>query len=144
MNYALRSVENALFCLAAQISLEPIANDYVEAWEECIALGRAFPSPEELVAAAEAVGVPVVTDVPLYAYLDQCVDDRRIPDPRRIVECIVHGYAELRYNTGRCPCPARRTLAPKFNPKPSDIDYPPLYDPLEPYSEDEEEEEGDR
>ncbi len=132
MNNSLRSIERALICLTSQVILEPIANDYVELWKECIELGRPFVAPEELAAVAEAAGVPVLTDIPLYAYLDQCIDDRRIPDPQRIIECIVHGYAEEHFNTGRCSCPARRTLIPQLNPKREDADdflYPPLVDP---------------
>ena len=132
MNNSLKAIEKALVCLAAQITLEPIANDYVESWKECIALGRPFIAPEELAAVAEAAGVPVLTDLSLYAYLDQCAGDRRIPDPRRIIECIVHGYAEDRFNTGRCSCPARKILIPQLKPKPRDDDsfpYPPLLDP---------------
>ncbi len=142
MNNPLRPIEKALVCLAAQITLEPIARDYVESWKECIALGRPFIAPEELAAVAEAAGVPVLTDVPLYAYLDQCADDRRIPDPKRIIECIVHGYAEEQFNTGRCSCPARRTLIPQLNPKRDDdrFLYPPLIDPE--YEEEDHERDG--
>ena len=142
MNHSLRNLERALVCLTSQIILEPIARDYVESWKECIALGKPFIAPEELAAVAEAAGVPVLTDLPLYAYLDQCAGDRRIPDSRRIIESIVHGYAEDRFNTGRCSCPARRTLIPQPNPKRDDDNflYSPLLDPE--YEEEDHEHDG--
>ena len=143
MTYSLKSADNVLFCLASQITLGPIVHDYIESWKQCIALGKPFIDPEELAAIAEAAGVPVLTDVPLYAYLDQCIDDRRIPDPDRIIMAIVHGYAEESFNTGSCPCPARKPLIPLLDHKPRDNDdylYPPLIDPE--YEEEAGKEEG--
>ena len=69
-----------------------------------------FNPIEDLTAAAEAQGVPVLTDIPLFSYLNQCAYEYSVPDPRRIIVCIVRGYAEENFRMGLCSCPARKPL----------------------------------
>lgn len=110
MTRSLDAIENAMTCLVAQVALEPIANGYVESWKHCMERGLPFNPIEDLTAAAEAHGVPVLTDIPLFSYLDQCAYEYSVPDPRRIIVCIVHGYAEENFKMGLCSCPARKPL----------------------------------
>ena len=110
MTTALAGLENSLACLIAQAALEPIVNDYVERWRRCMERRAPVTTPNELIADAEAEGVPILTTGPLWSYLYQCADDYRLPDPERIIMSIVHGFAEDNFVFGTCPCPARKPL----------------------------------
>ena len=110
MNANLKALESLLQCPLNQIALEPIVNDYVESWKRCMERGEPFTDPDELIAVVEAEGIPLPTVAPLWSYLDACAEKSRVPDPRRIVTAIVHGWAEVNFMTGLCPCPLKKPL----------------------------------
>ena len=112
MNGNLKALESLLQCPLYQVKLEPIVNDYVESWKRCIERGEPLTDPDELLAVVESEGIPVLATGPLWSYLDRCAEDYRAPDPRRIITAIVHGYAEVNFMTGPCPCPLRQPLGP--------------------------------
>ena len=105
-------MERYLGCLAAQAKLNPIAEDYVDRWAAAVERGEHPPDVAELFEAAGTVNVPILSPVPIDAYLRQCAKTGRIPDPTRIVFAIAHAYAEVDLmNLGKtCHCPARRPL----------------------------------
>ena len=112
MRSALRSLERYYTCLAAQAKLKPIAGDYVLRWVDAVERGEYPPDYAELFEAAGAARVPVLSPVPIDAYLRQCFRAGRIPDESRIVMAIAHAYAEgdLMKVGQTCRCPARRPL----------------------------------
>ena len=112
MRSSVRAMERYLGCLAAQARLRPIADDYADRWAEAVERGEHLPDLADLFEAAGAVSVPVLSPVPVDAYLRQCARTGRIPDPDRIVLAIVHAWAEGDLlNLGKtCRCPARRPL----------------------------------
>ena len=112
MRSNIRAMERYLGCLAAQARLRPIADDYVDRWADAMERGEPPPDLADLFEAAGAVSVPVLSPVPVDAYLRQCVRTGRTPDPDRIVLAIVHAWAEGDLlNLGKtCRCPARRPL----------------------------------
>lgn len=110
MKRSVSGLENSLACLIAQAALEPIVDDYVERWRRRMLRRAPLASPSELIADAEAEGIPILTSGPLLDYLCQCADDYRLPDPKRIIMSIVHGFAEENFVFGTCPCPARKPL----------------------------------
>ena len=112
MKSSLRSMERYLGCLAVQATLSPIADDYVDRWTSAMEHGESPPDVADLFEAAGAVSVPVLSPVPIDAYLRQCAKTGRIPDPARIVLAIAHAWAEGDLmNLGKtCRCPARRLL----------------------------------
>ena len=112
MKSSLRSMERYLGCLAVQATLRPIADDYVDRWAAAAGRGDPLPDVAELFEAAGAVNVPVLSPVPIDAYLRQCAKTGRTPDPARIVLAIAHAWAEGDLlNLGKtCRCPARRPL----------------------------------
>lgn len=112
MNANLKAIESLLQCPLNQIALEPIVNEYVESWKRCMERGDPLTDPDELIAVVEAEGIPVPTVAPLWSYLARCAEEYRVPNPRRIVTAIVHGYAEANFITGPCPCPLRQPLGP--------------------------------
>ena len=112
MNANLKALESLLQCPLNQIALEPIVNDYVESWKRCMERGEPFTDPDELIAVVEAEGIPVPTVGPLWSYLGRCAEELSVPNPRRIVTAIAHGYAEVNFMTGLCPCPLRQPLGP--------------------------------
>ena len=112
MNANLKALESLLQCPLNQIALEPIVNDYVESWKRCMERGEPFTDPDELIAVVESEGIPVPTVGPLWSYLGRCAEELTVPNPRRIVTAIVHGYAEVNFMTGLCPCPLRQPLGP--------------------------------
>ena len=112
MRSAVKAMERYLGCLAVQARLSPIAGDYVDRWAGAVERGERPPDVAELFEAAGAVSVPVLSPVPVDAYLRQCAKTGRVPDPNRIVLVIAHAWAEGDLmNLGKtCRCPARRPL----------------------------------
>ncbi len=112
MRSAIKAMERYLGCLAVQAKLTPIADDYVDRWAGAAERGERPPDVAELFEAVGAAGVPVLSPVPVDAYLRQCARTGRVPDPRRIVLAIAHAWAEGDLmNLGKtCRCPARRPL----------------------------------
>ncbi len=105
------SMERYLVCLLAQVTLYPIAEDYVNRWLDARDDGRPLPDVLELVEAAAEEDIPVLTIAALEPYLRQCARSDRVPEPARIVTAIVHGFAEVRFAFGKtCSCPARQPL----------------------------------
>ena len=108
------AVERYLVCQLAQVTLYPIAEDYVDRWRAAMESGNALPDMPEIIEAAAEEGVPILTIASLEPYLRQCAKSSRAPDPARIVTAIVHGFAEVRFALGktcRCP-PASRSWKP--------------------------------
>ena len=112
MRTPLRALERYYTCLAAQVKLKPIAEDYVDRWMDATERGKYPPDVAELFEAAGAARVPVLSPTPVVAYLRQCYKTQRIPDEDRIVQAIAHAYAEgdLMKVGDTCRCPARRPL----------------------------------
>ena len=105
------AVERYLVCQLAQVTLYPIAEDYVDRWRAAMESGNALPDMLEIIEAAAEEGVPILTIASLEPYLRQCAKSSRVPNPARIVTAIVHGFAEVRFALGRtCRCPARQPL----------------------------------
>ena len=111
MPNAIDAVERYLVCQLAQVNLFPIVEDYVDRWREAMENGDPVPDVLEIVAAATAQDVPILTIASVDPYLRHCAKTKRIPDPARVVTAIVHGFAEVRF-PGRkvCGCPARQSL----------------------------------
>ena len=112
MRSAVRAMERYLGCLAVQAKLGPIADDYADRWAAALERGEPPPDVADLFEAVGAAGIPVLSPVPVDAYLRQCAKTGRVPDPRRIVLAIAHAWAEVDLmNVGKtCRCPARRPL----------------------------------
>ncbi|MDE2837703.1 MAG: hypothetical protein OXL97_09400 [Chloroflexota bacterium] len=112
MRSNVRAIERYLGCLAMQARLRPIAEDYVDRWADATERGDYPPDVADLFEAAGAVSVPVLSPVPVHAYLRQCARTGRVPDADRIVLAIAHAWAEGDLmNLGKtCRCPARRPL----------------------------------
>ncbi len=112
MKASVRALERYYTCLLAQAKLKPIAEDYVDRWMDAVERGEYPPDYAELFEAAGAARVPVLSPVPIDAYLRQCFKTGRIPDETRIVQAIAHAYAEgdLMKVGATCHCPARRPL----------------------------------
>ena len=123
MRNAVRLLERRLACLVAQSALEPIVEDYLDRW--CIAVEQGDPPPDvfELVRAATAQRVPVLNAGAIVSLIDQCAGNNRVPDPRRIIQAIVHGDAQRYYFTNHdktCRCPARMPLVIDYSPDDDD------------------------
>ena len=99
-------------CLRAQIELMPAAEAYVEEWKRAMDKREILPVYEEYFRdAAYAARVPILEEGLFAAYLVQCAEDYRLPDPARIVQAIVHAHAEMHLIFDkRCTCPARQSL----------------------------------
>ena len=113
MRSAVRPLERRLACLVAQSALAPIADDYVDPWRAAVEQSGPPPDVFELVRDATAQRVPVLNAGALLAHIDRCAGNDRIPDSRRIIQAIVHGYAQRDYFTNHsktCRCPARMPL----------------------------------
>ena len=113
MRNAVRPLERQLACLVAQAALEPIVDDYVDRWRAAVEQGNLPPDFFELVRAATAQRVPILNISALVSHIEQCADNDRVPDSRRIIQAIVHGYAQRDYFTNHdktCRCPARMPL----------------------------------
>ncbi len=112
MNSSIKAMERYLGCLAVQAELHPIADAYAGRWTNALERGDPPPDVTELFEAAGAVNVPILSPVPIDAYLRQCARTGRTPDPTRIVLAIAHAYAEgdLLNLDKTCRCPARRPL----------------------------------
>ena len=133
---SLRSLERQLVCQRQQVIITPIAEAFCEAWEQTAA-GESFdpraqddpyqPLPAlpvrvaqttladiDLLRAVTDAGALILAAGPIVAYLAECRRDNRIPDPRRIVLAIVHGFGETRVKTtGKtCRCIAKVPLVP--------------------------------
>ena len=106
------TLERYLVCQLAQVTLYPIVEDYVDRWRDAMEAGGELPDMLDIVEAAAAEDVPILTLASLQPYLRQCARRGRLPDPARIVTAIVHGFAEVRFVRDRtCRCPARQPLA---------------------------------
>ncbi|MDE2837797.1 MAG: hypothetical protein OXL97_09900 [Chloroflexota bacterium] len=112
MRTSARGLERYYGCLLAQAALQPIAEDYVDRWMDAVERDDYPPDIAELFEAAAAERVPVLSPIPIQAYLRQCLKTGRIPDETRIVQAIAHAYAEgdLMRVGETCRCPARRPL----------------------------------
>ena len=113
MTARLKGLERRLACLRAQVVLHPIAEDFAESWQQALERGEALPDVLDLVETAGRAAVPVLSLVPIDAYLKQCARSGRAPDPNRMVTAVVHGFAEanlMGMNGETCTCPARRPL----------------------------------
>jgi hypothetical protein len=107
----IRRLERYLVCQLAQVTLEPLVEDYLERWQIALDNRRMLPDPIEFAQTISDNGVPILAFTPLHAYLMGCADDWRLPDPDRIIATIVHGHAEMRLKLDRtCRCPARKDL----------------------------------
>lgn len=105
------ALERYLVCQLAQVTLQPIVEDFVDRWRDAVENGNALPDMLEIVEAAVEEDVPLLTVASLHPYLRQCARSGRVPDPARIVTAIVHGFAEVRFVRDRaCRCPARQSL----------------------------------
>ena len=105
------ALERYLVCQLAQVTLVPIVQDYVDRWRDAMESGAPLPDVLEIVEAAAAEDVPILTIASLDPYLRGCARRGRVPDPARVVTAIVHGFAEVRFAQGRtCRCPARQPL----------------------------------
>ena len=116
MTARLKGLERRLACLRAQVVLHPIAEDFAESWQQALERGGALPDVLDLVETAGRAAVPVLSLVPIDAYLKQCARTQRVPDPNRMVTAVVHGYAEanlMGMNGETCACPARQPLLKK-------------------------------
>ena len=112
MRSAVRSLQRHYACLVAQTALGPVAADYVESWEAALERGEPPPDLSDLFLAVASAGVPILSPLPVVAYLRACAEDGRVPQSRRIVQAIAHAYAELdiRNLDKTCHCPAGRPL----------------------------------
>ena len=105
------ALERYLVCQLAQVTLAPIVQDYVDRWRDAMESGRPLPDVLEIVEAAAAEDVPILTIASVDPYLRYYARTKRIPDPARIITAIVHGFAEVRFAQDRtCRCPARQPL----------------------------------
>ena len=106
-----RALERALVCQLAQAKLQPIVEEYVDRWIDARELGKPAPDMLDLVEAAAKDEVPLLTINVLDRYLQDCRSRGAIPNERRVIETIVHGFAEVRGPRGKtCKCPARIPL----------------------------------
>ena len=105
------ALERYLVCQLAQVNIFPIVEDYVDRWRDAMENGGPLPDVLDIVEAAAAQDVPILTIASVDPYLRYCAKQRRVPDPARVVTAIVHGFAEVRF-PGRkvCGCPARQSL----------------------------------
>ncbi|MDE2838035.1 MAG: hypothetical protein OXL97_11095 [Chloroflexota bacterium] len=106
------ALERYLVCQLAQVTLFPIVEDYIDRWSDAMESGNPLPDTLDLVEAAAAEDVPILTIASVDPYLRQCARTGRVPDPARVMTAIVHGFAEVRFVRDRaCRCPARQPLA---------------------------------
>ena len=111
MSDGLRAIERQLVCQRMQVLAMPIAENFVETWEQALENGDRLPDELDLVQALAKEEVPLLTATPLFSYLNQCKRDRTTPDPGRMVLTIVHGFAEMRLSKNKhCRCPAKMPL----------------------------------
>ena len=123
MRNAVRPLERRLACLVAQSALEPIVLDYVDRWRAAVEQDGPPPDVFDLLRAATDQRVPVLNAGAIVSLIDQCADNNRIPDSRRIIQAIVHGYAQRDYFTNHdktCRCPARMPLVIDYSPDDDD------------------------
>ena len=98
----LHPLERQLACQRAQIIVEPIAEAFAETWQQALDDDDPLPDELDLVRAAVAQGVPVLAPISVFSYLRQCEKDRRVLDIDRLIETIVHGFAEIRQRDHNC------------------------------------------
>ena len=123
MRNAVRPLERRLACLVAQSALEPIVDDYVDRWRAAVEQGDPPPDVFDLLRAATAQRVPMLNAGAIVSHIEQCADSDRVPDSRRIIQAIVHGYAQRDYFTNHdktCRCPARMPLVIDYSPNDDD------------------------
>ena len=108
----LRSLERKLACQLAQVKLQPLAEDFVDRWMDANDLGQPHPDMLDLVEAAAEQEIPLLTINVLDQYFRRCERKQEIPDETRLIEAIVHGFAQVRgaYDCKTCKCPARKLL----------------------------------
>ena len=112
MRTQVRALERQLACQLAQAKLEPIVEDFVDRWMDANDLGQPRPDMLDLVQAAAEEEIPILTINVLDQYLQRCERKKELPDERRLIEAIVHGFAQVR-SRGEwetCKCPARQLL----------------------------------
>ena len=90
MRNAVRLLERRLACLVAQAALGPVVDDYVDRWRAAVELGGPPPDVFELVRAVTAQRVPILNAGALVS-TSSSAPQQSHPDPRRIVQAIVHG-----------------------------------------------------
>ena len=112
MQTQIRSLERQLACQLAQVKLEPLVEDFVDRWMDANELGQPRPDMLELVQAAAEQEIPLLTINVLDQYLRRCERKNEIPDETRLIEAIVHGFAQVRGDDDckTCKCPARKLL----------------------------------
>ena len=143
MRIAVGALSRRFACLRAQIELMPAAEAYVEQWKDAMERRGLLPEYTDYFReAAYAVRVPILDEGPYAAYLEGCADDWRLPDPARIVQTIVHAYAEQHlWFDKRCGCPARQLLLSPVREEGNEEDRDGREDEWE--EDQEEDEEGD-
>ena len=105
MRQRLQALERALVCQRAYVVTEPLAADFIDAWETAVYYGTPKPDEHDLIRAVIKKRVPVLALTPLTSYISQCRKDDRTPDLDRVTETIVHGYAQMRLDpTHHCRC----------------------------------------
>lgn len=105
MTQRIRALERQLACHLAYIVAEPIADAYIETWEQAIEDHAPLPDVLTLVQALVKERIAVLAMIPITSYLDQCAKDNRLPNPDRLTETIVHGYTETRLHLEtNCRC----------------------------------------
>ncbi|MDA1035597.1 MAG: hypothetical protein O3B65_01800 [Chloroflexi bacterium] len=105
MRARIRALEQALVCQRSYVVVEPIASDYIDAWEQALEKDTDLPDELGLLPMLAPTRVPVLTIGPLLNYLSQCRKDNRIPDLARLTETIVHGYIQTRLDPRKkCRC----------------------------------------
>ena len=72
MRARLRALERALVCQRAYVLVEPVAMDFIDAWEQAMDAQAPLPDELDLVRAVATQGVPILTLTPLTSYLAQC------------------------------------------------------------------------
>ena len=121
---SIRRLERYLVCQVAQATLDPIVEDYLTQWQLAMDERKTLPDPFELAQTISDNGVPILAFTPLHAYLTGCADDWRLPDTDRIIACVVHGHAEMRFKLDQiCRCPARKKLIGRLTPRTDPTPY---------------------
>jgi hypothetical protein len=112
MTSRLRALERQLACQRAQLTIEPLAESFADAWRQALGEGTTPPDGLDFIAAVTDVGVLALAPNPVITYLEQCATKKRTPDPAYLIMATVHGLAARRFaEDARCRCPAHAPLA---------------------------------
>ena len=76
------ALERYLVCQLAQVNLFPIVEDYVDRWRDAMENGGPLPDVLDIVEAAAAQDVPILTIASVDPYLRGCAKQRTHPRPR--------------------------------------------------------------